>query len=442
MLTPAQVMRCAKSCGWTLMGALPDHLNGVGTDSRQDLVGHLFVALVGDRFDGHDYIDRAVGAGAVALLVQRLHSAALARRFPHILIIGVEDTLYALGTLGQRCRLDDSRKVLAITGSAGKTSTRLAAVQAARAAGFEVHTPPGNENNRIGVPRFLVNLPPAGFDRELVIVECGTSEPGEIARLGAICRPDVALVTSVCAAHTEQLIDEDGVAHEKGDLLRAAWCSDGVAVCDDDPRLLSAAEDGARRWIAPRGEAVEGAAYAGLAAHLVANAAKVLAAFEGLGIAVDQAVIEAARLDPPPGRGGVLSIGQRRVMDDTYNANELSMLAALDAAVEQCGERPLICFLGEMRELGSHAERAHRVVAEHAAVCGAKTLIFTGPYAKLSASAAQAVGAPEVYAAADAADWVGRVGELPVDAFILIKGSRGARMERLVEALHADEGAD
>jgi UDP-N-acetylmuramoyl-tripeptide--D-alanyl-D-alanine ligase len=442
MLTPDQIMHCAKSRGWTLMGPTPDHLGGVGTDTRARLDGQLFVALVGERFDAHEYIERAVDGGAVALLVQRLHSARLARRFPGTWVIGVEDTLYALGTLAQRCRLDDPRKVLAITGSAGKTSARLAAVQAAGAAGYTVHTPPGNENNRIGVPRFLVNLPPPGPVGELVVVECGTSEPGEIARLGAICRPDAALVTSVCAAHTEQLIDEDGVAHEKGDLLRAAWCHDGIAVCDDDPRLRRAVAQGNRRWFAPLTDRVSGHDFAGAAAHLVANAAKVLAALEGLGITLDSTVVAAARLDPPPGRGGVVAIGDRQVMDDTYNANELSMLAALDAAAGQRGDRPLVCFLGEMRELGEHAETAHRKVAEYAAQTGAKTLIFTGPYAVLSASAAEAAGALEVYAAADAADWEGKVGDLPVDAFILIKGSRGARMERLVEALHASEGAD
>jgi UDP-N-acetylmuramoyl-tripeptide--D-alanyl-D-alanine ligase len=215
MLSLAVLRSASRLLGWTSFGALPKSVAGVGTDSRLPLTGQLFIALVGDNFDGHRFVDQAVEQGASALLVQRLHSARISRRHPGLLVIGVEDTLYALGELARLARQQDGRRLVAITGSAGKTSTRLACVAAAQAAGLRVHQQQGNENNRIGVPRFLLNLPAIQQPEELIVVECGTSEPGEIARLGAICSPDIAVVTEVCAAHTEQLIDEDGVAHEK-----------------------------------------------------------------------------------------------------------------------------------------------------------------------------------------------------------------------------------
>jgi UDP-N-acetylmuramoyl-tripeptide--D-alanyl-D-alanine ligase len=435
MLSLALLRSTSRLLGWNSFGVLPKSVSGVGTDSRLPLTGQLFVALVGESFDGHGFVDRAVEQGASALLVQRLHSARIARQHPNLYVIGVEDTLYALGELARLARQQDSRRLIAITGSAGKTSTRMACVAAAQAAGLQVHQQPGNENNRIGVPRFLLNLPALQKSEELIVVECGTSEPGEIARLGAICSPDIAVVTEVCAAHTELLIDEDGVAHEKGDLLRAAHKSLGLAIFDTaDSRLLEAAKQGGRR-VLPLYDLQHATSWEGAAEHLRANGSKVLSALQALGIELTLQVIAAARLLPPPGRGGLISIGDWTVMDDSYNANEASMRAALLAAAEAAGNRPLVCFLGEMRELGDHAQEAHRSVARQAVAAGAKFLFFTGPYASISAAEAQGAGAIQVIAAPDASDLLEQVGELPASAFILVKGSRGARMERVIVAL-------
>jgi UDP-N-acetylmuramoyl-tripeptide--D-alanyl-D-alanine ligase len=436
MMSAAALLRSAKALGWTVFGPFPDALRGVGTDTRSDLAGRLFIALRGDHFDGHDFVEAAVDAGAAGLLVGRLQAPHIARAYPDCLVVGVEDTLYAMGELARSCRAQDPRSLVAITGSAGKTSARMALVAAAKTAGIIVHSPPGNENNRIGVPRFLLNLPQLVEAEELIVVECGTSEPGEIARLGAICAPDLALITGICAAHTELLIDEDGVAHEKADLLRSPWRRSGLAIHPIDARLAAAAEQGGRRSLAAIARD-DHPAWLGAPAHLRANAAKVLAALQGLGIKATEAVVGAACIVPVGGRGEVVTIGSWAVMDDTYNANEASMRAALDAAAAAAtaGQRPLICFLGEMRELGTHSATAHRQVARYAAAAGAKSLYFAGPYAAMAAAEAEAAGVLQVSSGADAADLLDQIDALPSDAFILVKGSRGARMERIIAAL-------
>ena len=201
-----------------------------------------------------------------------------------------------------------------------------------------------------------------------------------------------------------------------------------------DSRLLEAAKQGGRR-VLPLYDLQHATSWEGAAEHLRANGSKVLSALQALGIELTLQVIAAARLLPPPGRGGLISIGDWTVMDDSYNANEASMRAALLAAAEAAGNRPLVCFLGEMRELGDHAQEAHRSVARQAVAAGAKFLFFTGPYASISAAEAQGAGAIQVIAAPDASDLLEQVGELPASAFILVKGSRGARMERVIVAL-------
>ena len=435
MLTVSILRQACRVLGWTAIGPWPEHLVGVGSDTREPLSDKAFVALVGEHFDGHDFIEAAVAAEATVLIVHRLVSSQLARRYPDRLVVGVEDTLYALGELARLALLEDTRTVVAITGSAGKTTTRWALVQTLQVLGVGVHTQVGNENNRIGVPRFLLNLPASTTSDDVIVVECGTSEPGEIARLAAICRPNISVVTSVCAAHTELLIDESGVAHEKGDLLRAVSMGEGMAVFDlEDQRLIDAAVEGERRVLRPVVvDGVEG--WLDAPAHLKANGSKVLTIVQALGHDLTPKVIQAARLVPPVGRGGIITIGPWQVMDDSYNANQASMVAALDAAAQAAGDLPLVVCLGEMRELGDHAEEAHLQVAKHAVAVGAKYFMFSGPYAAIAAAEAEGQGAIEVTVAADASDLTKRIDDLPRPAFILVKGSRGARMERVIDAM-------
>ena len=186
----------------------------------------------------------------------------------------------------------------------------------------------------------LLNLLASESLDDVIVVECGTSEPGEIARLGAICRPNISVVTSVCAAHTALLIDESGVAHEKGDLLRAASIGEGLAVFDlEDQRLVAAAAEGERRVLQPY-DLADADGWSDAPVHLRANGSKVLAVVQALGHRLTSQVIQAARLEPPVGRGGIIQIGPWRVMDDSYNANQASMLAALDAAAQAAGDLP------------------------------------------------------------------------------------------------------
>lgn len=445
MLSTDLLLTISRDRGWTVFGPRDPIIHGLGTDSREDLTEKVFLALSGERFDGHDYIEKAVDAGAVGLIVHRLRAPTIARQLPGHLVIGVEDCLHSLGEIAKGCRDHDQRPVVAITGSAGKTSTRLSLTSAAQAAGFTVHASPGNENNRIGLPRFLINIPAPVSDcpapGELIVLEAGTSEPGEIARLGAISSPDVAVVVSVSAAHTELLIDEEGVAHEKGDLLRAPGPGEAWAIADADPRLIQAATEGGRRLIIPASDRLVGGVWADAAPHHKDNAAKVLAVFEALNVSVTVDVVQAAFVEPAAGRGGLQQVGGLTVMDDSYNANPASMTAAFAAAIGQAGDRPLVFCLGEMRELGPASHELHRAVASEAAAAGAVQLFLAGPYGEDGAAAARRKGCPEVYIGADGADVLDELHRIPAGAFVLVKGSRGARMERIIQALQAQAGA-
>lgn len=442
------------------------NIRGVSTDSRGALSGALFVALRGERFDGHDFVEQARERGAAALLVERELSGAL----PYV---RVGSTLAALGALGQHRRKAWGGKLLAVAGSAGKTTTRAALsalLEAAEPGG--VHYVRGNFNNLIGVPLVLLSL---GEQERIAVVELGTNQPGEVAALARLSAPDLGVLTLIGYEHTEGLGDLDGVEAEEGALF--AELGEGVAVGNaDDARVarqlakargrqvsygqapgadyrfqvldlsaggihlelrrkLGGRELTTRFRTSSLGDAGAYAACAAVASAETLLARELSADLLDSAFASDTAS-EAGRLRPVELTGGIL------LLDDTYNANPESVESSLKTARELAEQRgaPLWLVLGEMRELGALSPRLHRQVGEAAAAAAPSRLIAVAGDARWLGEAAAERGTPSEFAddAAAAAELL--LSRLSGPAVVLVKASRGVRAETIVQRLIAAKG--
>ena len=432
-----------------------DSVSGIVTDSRAIEKGNLFVALRGESFDAHAFVAQAVDAGATAVVVERGTSLPA-----HVSAVEVDDTLRALGDLARAHRAAWNGKVIGITGSVGKTTTKDLTAAALQSAGCRVLKTRGNLNNRIGVPMTLFELD-ASVDT--AVIEMGTSEPGEIARLAEIAAPDVGIVTRATLAHTEGLGSVAAVADEKVSLLHALRPS-GVAVAyGDDPPLKKRASvvpakrklfygrsatndvrvidwdvesNGSRARFQVRGRDVE-ISMGLLGEGAVLNAAGALAIVLGLDLPLEDAVRGIAGVQPSAGRlQPRSSSGDRLVIDDSYNANPASMEVALQAsrALAESQDAPLVAILGDMKELGAQSEEAHRELGE--LVSDSDVFLFVGCGAGMheAVAAANARGTDTLWF--EDADDCGEISaRLPLNAVILVKGSRSMRMERLVAPL-------
>jgi UDP-N-acetylmuramoyl-tripeptide--D-alanyl-D-alanine ligase len=432
-----------------------DSICGVVTDSRAIRPGNLFVALRGERFDGHEFAAQAGDAGAVAVMVERGTSLP-----DHVSAVKVDDTLIALGDLARAHRDAWNGKVIGITGSVGKTTTKDLTAAALQSAGHAVLKTTGNLNNRIGVPMTLFQL---DATVDTAIIEMGTSEPGEIARLAEIAAPDVGLVTRTSLAHTEGLGSVEAVADEKVSLLHAI-AQDGVIVAyGDDPPLKKRASvvrasrklfygrtagddvrvidwevdaEGTQARFQVRGQEVE-IAMGLLGEGAVLNAAGALAVAFGLELSLEDAargiagvMPSAGRMQPRAGSGG------RRIIDDSYNANPASIEVALAAAraIAAKNEAPLVVILGDMKELGEQSEEAHRRVGKLISDAGVLLFIGCGEAMHEAVETAKARGADTLWFE-DAAECGELSGRLPLNAVVLVKGSRSMRMERVIAPL-------
>ncbi len=417
----------------------------VTTDSRDVRPGDLFIALQGERFDGHDFVDQVLAAGAVAAVTSRTVSGA------HVL---VNDTLQALGALATawRARFADVR-VIAVTGSNGKTTVKemIAAILGQHAGADQVHATRGNLNNHIGLPLTLLGM------REgcrYVVVEMGMNHFGEIAALTRIARPDVAVITNAGNAHLEMLGSVEGVARAKGEIYEGLQPS-GCAVINTDDRFaelwaklagqfrqrtfglnvadvtahsLETALSGTRFVLdTPVDDAVIELPVPGL--HNVRNA--LAAATVALELKVSISAI-AQGLEAYRGVKGRLEIKQAfngaTLIDDTYNANPDSMRAAVDVLIARGGKTILI--LGDMGEVGSEAAQRHAELGAYAKAQGVGSLFVLGDAMKYAAES----GEGRHFDSLDLlVEEVRKV--LSPDATVLVKGSRFMQMERVVKAL-------
>ncbi len=456
----------ARAVGGRLEGPAGLRCRAVATDSRRLEGGELFVALRGPRHDGHAFLAEAARRGAAAALAER--------PAPGLPTVVVADTLAALGRLAAAWREALAGPLVAVTGSWGKTTVKelLGAVLGRRA---PVLASPGNLNNAVGLPLSLLGLGP---EHRAAVVELGASAPGEVAALAALARPRVGVLTGAGAAHLEGFGSLEGVARAKGELLEGLG-PEGIAVYPADAPatpLWEALAEGRRRLRfgleagevraapgsvrvslegeapgtsfvlrAPQGEVPVRLRLLGL--HQVRNALAAAAAAlalaeagpEGMGpvpeLGLDleevAAGLEAAR--PVPGRLQALAgPGGALILDDSYNANPEALAAALAVLGRWPGERHLV--LGDMLELGPEAPARHREAGRLAREAGVARLHALGP---LAAEAAAAFGRGG-RAYPDLDSLLGELGPaLGPGRAVLVKGSRGARMERVVEALLA-----
>jgi UDP-N-acetylmuramoyl-tripeptide--D-alanyl-D-alanine ligase len=421
-------------------------------------VGEAFFAIRGYRLDGHAFLAEAASRGASCLVVHSLHDDVPA----NVPLVLVEDTTTSLGLLAAYHRARFSIPVVAVTGSNGKTTTKelVAAVLGTR---WNVLKPAGSFNNQWGLPLTLLRLAP---EHEALVLELGSQHPGEIAALAALARPTVGIVTTVAHAHTEFLGSLDGVREEKAALVRAIPPEGAIALNLDDPRVAGMARE-ARARVVTYGRAAAAHVRAagdvaedqrGLAftleaggerqpvtlafagRHNVTNALAAAAAGTALGFALDEIARGLAGARPVAGRCVWRDAGDVRILDDTYNANPVSLQAALGtvAAPRAAGGGRLVVVLGDMLELGAITEDAHREAGRAVVAAGADALVGVGRHALLAVEAARAAGLREVHHATTFEDTVAHLLKrlVPGDV-VLVKGSRGMRLERVVDALVA-----
>ena len=424
-------------------------VRGVSTDTRTVAAGDLFVALVGETFDAHDFLAQAVASGAIGVVVNdATRCAGLG-----VPVYEVADTLHALGALGRYRRRAWGRPVIAIGGSNGKTSTKEL-VRAALGARLCVHATAGNLNNQIGVPLTLLALPD---DADVAVVEMGTNVPGEIARLRDIAEPDIAVVTTVQEEHLEGFGDLAGVLREEASLCDRVSTA---IVPADEPALLAAAQQRAKRTVAAGlgagdvaavafGPNADGSGWLELeatrvevplrGAHNLRNAILAVAVARECGIAAGDAGAAIAALDVaamPGMRSAVSALGAALLVHDAYNANPGSARAALALLAQVGTGRQRVAVLGTMRELGAATERAHREIARAALDSGADLVAGIGEFAP--ALAAVGGGDARIVTAVDVEDlWPQLAPRLSANAAILLKASRGVQLERLVPLLTA-----
>jgi UDP-N-acetylmuramoyl-tripeptide--D-alanyl-D-alanine ligase len=451
----------ATVCAGVRVGADAECI-GVTTDTRADLQGQLFVALRGERFDGHDFARQALEQGAAGVLVERELAGLSAA-------VRVDSTLNALGALAAAHRQRWAKRIVGVAGSAGKTTTRSAitALLGALHPGA-LHFASGNLNNLIGVPMVLLGLNP---EHAIGVVEIGTNAPGEVRALSTMAMPDVAVLTLIGIEHSEGLGDLDGIEREEGEIWSGLG-SEGLAVANaDDERVQRTLQtinhtrslsygyaDGAnyrlrsrtpnalggsrlelerRTAFAQDSIAIEtsllgeAGAYATLAA---------LAVGEWLGQAAlePRLVSEALSAAGEPGRLTPVELADGTVvLDDTYNSNPASVKSSLATAREIARARSarLVLVIGEMRELGALAAEQHAEVGGWLADSGAAALVAVMGEAQRFVEPAKRAGI-----AADFADDADQALELlllclqPKDV-VLVKASRGVRAERLVRGL-------
>jgi len=441
--------------GRLIAGAAESDAGAVSTDTRSLTAGQAFVALAGDVFDAHTFLADAANAGAACLVVQDADAGTKAAARSGAAVVLVEDTRRALADLGRAARDRLRCPVIAITGSCGKTTTKemLGQILSVRLRG---QAPPASYNNEIGVPLTLLA---AGPDDAFVVCELGTNAPGEVARLAAIARPTIGIVTLVAPTHLAGLTSIEGVADEKAALVEAIPPEGVVILNADDPRVAAMA-DRCRGRVVLVGTSWEADLQAGhviqtdrgvyfttsgsagfelpvLGRHHAVLALAAAAAARELGIPIEESAATLRSYTPPPMRLALSTIGDVTVLNDAYNASPASMATALDL-LTLWPDRRKVFFCGDMLELGNAGPQAHADLGRLVAEADVTALVCAGRHTQATAEAAVEAGlVPEnVLTVASAQAAADRVLDIVVAGdVVLVKGSRAMGMECVVEAI-------
>jgi UDP-N-acetylmuramoyl-tripeptide--D-alanyl-D-alanine ligase len=452
--------------GRVIHGDPRTELGPIAIDSRKIRAGDFFVAIRGERFDGHDFVAAALASGAIGALVSdaaSLKDTAAGHAGP--VVIQVEDTTRALQDVARDVRRRSGARVVAITGSAGKTTTKEVAAEFLSAR-YRVFRNKGNLNNHIGLPLSLLEL---RSRPEIAVVELGMNHPGEIRTLVGIAEPDVRVWTNVGDAHLGFFATADAIADAKAEILEHAQQKNLLIANANDARVMIRASQFGERVVTfgietsadVRATNVEHRGLHGVSARLetpagggqlvspllgLGNLANVLAAAAAaieFDVPVSQIIERAARLQPAAHRGELLRLpGGITLIDDSYNSSPAALRQALAtvAAAEGCARR--VAVLGEMLELGSHSDRLHHESGLATAAAQLDLLIAVGGDAArtlASGAVAGGVAADKVIAvatreeAAEVALKRIRPGDL-----VLVKGSRGIGLDLVVDRLKAE----
>jgi UDP-N-acetylmuramoyl-tripeptide--D-alanyl-D-alanine ligase len=429
---------------------------GCSIDSRTVAPGELFFAVRGERHDGHDFVATAIDRGAVAAVVSRARAATLPDAVLAMPLLIAEDTLIALQALAAHVRRQWGKRVVAVTGSAGKTTTKEA-IAAALGAKFNVLKSQGNLNNAFGLPLQLLRLEP---EHEYAVVEMGMNHLGEIATLARIATPDWGVVTNVGTAHIENFAEgQAGIARAKFELV-AALPANGVAFlnCSDpyvsqfgrdfrgrvvyfgvgpcaDPQILETTEDldGLHlRFCA--GQRKGAFTLHLLGAHNASNAMAGLAVALEAGVDLAAAVAALESLTPGNKRGEVIEIAGATVLNDSYNSNPEALRSMIHTLASRPARRRIL-VAGEMLELGALGPTLHADCGKAAAEAGLDLVVGVRGNAQHLAAAACWGGVASIFLpdAEAAGEWLAK--NLRPGDVVLVKGSRGVQLERAIEIL-------
>lgn len=446
-----------------IRGAAEGRVASYGIDTRRLGAGSVFFALPGTQTDGHRFLGDAARAGATAAFVQKdIEPGAAA---PPCLL-RVPDTTLALGRCGSVARETLGLNVVAVAGSVGKTTTKEL-IAAGLSADRQVHRTPANWNNELGVPLALLGCPD---HVKTAVLELGTRGYEQIAYLGQLCRPNVALLTNVRPEHLEFFGSLDGVASAEGEIF-AVLAPEAVAVVnlDDEHVRVQAARHSGPRVTFGRSPSADmalegiddrfepGAAlrfrHRGRAhrvqlriggSHAAWNALAALAAVVAAGGNVEAAMARLEQVEPVENRGRVIHLtGGTVLVNDTYNSSPAALASVLETVKATPVHGKKVVVLGDMLELGEEGPAFHRRAGIQAAEAGVRVLVGVGPLARGAVEAGRKAGVPETYhlddaksAAAAVPDWVGE-GDL-----VLVKGSRGIGLEQVVDALVVAKGEE
>ncbi|MGI9086698.1 MAG: UDP-N-acetylmuramoyl-tripeptide--D-alanyl-D-alanine ligase [Chthoniobacterales bacterium] len=429
----------------------------ISTDSRTLQAGDLFVPIRGENFDGHKFIEQAAERGAVGALVEQSWRSQVPISFA---LIRVADTLVGYQNIAAAYRRSLPLKVIAITGSNGKTSTKDF-VASALGSRFHVTKTEGNFNNHIGLPRTILE---ANSEHEIAVWELGMNHPGEIAVLAKIAAPDVGIITNIGIAHIEFMGSREAIAQEKGALAEALGRAGTLILNADDPfsegiaqrtgaqTILAGIERGAVR-AEDVSQSASGSEFTILEGahrcraqlpvpglHMVQNAILAVAAGRALGVSLEDCAAGLASTPLTKARLQLREIRGVQFLDDSYNANPESMKAALRTLMELDADGQRIAVLGHMAELGTESARGHAEVGEAAAALRIDYLISVGELGVAIAEAARQAGLEKVRHVETPAQAAEILFEITTAGdLVLVKGSRSAKTERVLEEFSSQQ---